>query len=175
MALTLEQKKAVVEQVAEVARTAHSAVGAEYRGLNVAEMTRLRDEARQAGVYVRVVRNTLARRAVATTPFACMDEGLTGPLVLAFSLHEPSAAARVMRDFAKHNDKLAVRLVAVNGKLLDASAVETLAALPTREQAIATLLAVMKAPVSKFVRTLAEPYSKLVRTLAAVGDQKRRA
>ena len=135
MALTLAQKQEVVAQVAEVARTAHSAVGAEYRGLNVSEMTRLREAAREAGVYLRVVRNTLARRAVATTPFACIKESLTGPLVLAFSLHEPSAAARVMRDFAKHNDKLAVRLVAVGGKLLDASAVETLAALPAREQA----------------------------------------
>jgi large subunit ribosomal protein L10 len=175
MALTLEQKQVVVAQVAAVASQAQSAVAAEYRGLNVADMTRLRDQAREAGVYVQVVRNTLARRAVATTPFACMDEGLIGPLVLAFSQHEPSAAARVMRDFAKHNDKLLVRLVAVRGRLLDPSAVEKLAALPTREQAVANLLAVMKAPVAKLVRTIAEPYSKLVRTLAAVGERKRGA
>ena len=175
MALTLEQKKVVVEQVAEVARQSHSAVAAEYRGLNVAEMTRLREQAREAGVYLQVVRNTLARRAVASTPFACMQSGLTGPLVLAFSQQEPSAAARLMRDFAKQNDKLVVRLVAVGGKLLDPSAVEKLAALPTREQAVGNLLGVMKAPVAKLVRTLAEPYGKLVRTLAAVGEQKRRA
>ena len=172
MALTLERKKAVVTEVAEVARGALSAIAAEYRGLSVAEMTALRVNARDAGVYLRVVRNTLARRAFEGTDFACMNESLTGPLVLAFSREEPGSAARVMRDYAKENDKLVIRLVSYGGKLLETSDVARLANLPTKDEAISQLMSVMKAPTRKFVQTLQAPHAKLVRTVAAVRDQK---
>lgn len=175
MALTLERKQAVVEEVAEVARGALSAIAADYRGLSVAEMTSLRVNARNAGVYLRVVRNTLARRALEDTDFACMRDGLTGPLILAFSREEPGSAARVMRDYAKENDKLVIKLASFNGQLLEPSDVARLASLPTKEEAIAQLMSVMTAPVVKLVRTLAEPQAKLVRTLAAIRDQKQAA
>jgi large subunit ribosomal protein L10 len=119
-----------------------------------------------------VVRNTLARRAFEGTDFACMNDGLTGPLVLAFSRDEPGSAARVMRDYAKGNDKLVIKLVSFGGKLLETSDVGRLADLPTKDEAISQLMSVMKGPISKFVRTLAEPTAKLARTLAAVRDQK---
>ncbi len=175
MPLTLEAKKAVVAEVHEVARAAHSAVAAEYIGLTVAQMTQLRVQARNSGVYVRVVRNTLARRALEDTDFACMRDGLVGPLVLAFSREEPGAAARVIKDFSKANDKLIVKLISVEGKLLEPNAIDTLASLPTKDEAIAQLMSVMIAPISKFVRTLAEPHSRLVRTLGAIRDQKQAA
>lgn len=172
MALTLEQKKQVVAEVAEVAVDAHSAIAAEYRGLSVAEMTKLRVAAREANVYLRVVPNTLAQRAVEGTNFVCMKDGFGGPLVLAFSREEPGSAARVMAGFAKENDKLKVKLVAFGGKLIDPSDIDVLATLPTRDEALSRLLAVMKAPIAKLARTLAEPYAKLTRTIAAVRDQK---
>ena len=175
MALTLERKKAVVNEVAEVANGALSAIAAEYIGLSVAEMTDLRVNARNAGVYLRVVRNTLARRALEGTEFACMNDGLTGPLVLAFSREEPGSAARVMREYAKENDKLVIKLVSFGGKLLATSDVARLASLPTKDEAISQLMSVMTAPLGKLVRTLAEPQAKLVRTLAAVRDQKQAA
>ena len=175
MRLTLEAKKAIVSEVAEIAASAPSAIAAEYAGISVADMTQLRQNARQAGVYLRVVRNTLARRALENTRFECMRDGLVGPLLLAFSQEEPGAVAKIIRDFAKTNDKLVVKLIALDGKLLQPSDIEALANLPSREQAISMLMAVMKAPVSKFVRTLAEPHSKLVRTIAAIRDQKQAA
>lgn len=175
MALTLEHKKAVVTEVAEVARGALSAIAAEYRGLSVAEMTNLRINARNAGVYIRVVRNTLARRAFEGTELACMNDGLRGPLILAFSRDEPGSAARVMRDYAKENDKLVIKLVSFGGKLLETSDVGRLADLPTKDESISQLMSVMMAPIAKLVRTLAEPQAKLVRTLAAVRDQKQTA
>lgn len=175
MSLNLDQKKAVVAEVSEVAAGALSAIGAEYRGLKVDDMTRLRREARKNGVYLRVVRNTLARRAVAGTDLECMADSLVGPLVLAFSREDPGAAARVMADFAKTNDKLVIKVVAVKGQLLTAADVSRLAKLPTKDQAISMLMSVMKAPVEKLVRTLAEPHARLVRTLAAVRDQKQAA
>lgn len=175
MALTLEHKKAVVTEVAEVARGALSAIAAEYRGLSVAEMTNLRINARNAGVYIRVVRNTLARRAFEGTELACMNDGLRGPLILAFSREEPGLAARVMRDYAKENDKLVIKLISFGGKLLEISDVGRLADLPTKDESISQLMSVMMAPIAKLVRTLAEPQAKLVRTLAAVRDQKQTA
>jgi large subunit ribosomal protein L10 len=175
MPLTLAEKERVVEEVAGVASRAHSAVAAEYRGLTVAQMTQLRDRARESGVYVRVVRNTLARRAVADTEFECLSEGLIGPLVLAFAQEDPGASARVLRDYARENDKLVIRLVAFGGRLLPASEIDTLATLPTREQALSQLLAVMKAPIEMLVRTLAEPHAKLVRTIDAVRLKKQEA
>ncbi|QKT04103.1 50S ribosomal protein L10 [Ectothiorhodospiraceae bacterium 2226] len=172
MALKLEDKKAIVAEVAGVAASAHSAIAAEYLGLTAAQMTQLRADARNQGVYLRVVRNTLARRALQGTDFECMESVLTGPLVLAFSTEEPGAAARVVKQFVKTNERFKVKVVAVGGKLLDASGLERLASMPTKEQAIAMLMGVMKAPIGKFVRTMAEPHAKLARTLAAVRDAK---
>ena len=172
MPLNLEQKKAVVTEVQEVANSAHSAVTAEYRGLSVANMTELRARARTSGVYLRVVRNTLSRRAVLDTEFERLSEHLSGPLVFAFSKEEPGAAARVMSDFAKQNDKLVIRSVAVGGQVMDASHIGRLASLPTKDEAISRLMAVMKAPLGKLVQTLNEVPSKLARTIAAIRDQK---
>ena len=175
MPLNFEQKKAVVAEVAEVASSAYSAVAAEYRGLTVGEMTELRAKARESGVYLRVIKNTLARRAVEGTEFECMQEGLTGPLVLAFSQEDPGSAARVIKDFTKDHDKLVVKLVSIGGKMLDASELETLAKMPTYDQAISLLMAVMKAPVEKLARTVNEVPGKLVRTVAAIRDAKEAA
>ncbi len=175
MALNLAEKQAIVTEVAEVASSAYSAIAAEYRGLTVEEMTELRDQARKSGVYLRVVKNTLARRAVADTEFECMRDGFTGPLVLAFSQEDPGSAARVVNDFAKDHDKLVVRLVSIGGKLLEPSEIGALAKMPTYDQAVSLLMAVMKAPVEKLVRTVNEVPGKLVRTVAAVRDQKQAA
>lgn len=175
MALRLDDKKGVVEDVAAIAAKAHSAIAAEYSGLTVTEMTELRSVARQSGVYLRVVKNTLARRAVDGTEFECMKDGLVGPLILAFSMEDPGSAARVVSDFSKENDKLVTKLVSIGGQLYDASELKRLASLPNREQAISMLMAVMKAPIEKFVRTLAEPHAKMVRTVAAVKEQKEAA
>jgi len=172
VALKLEQKKAIVAEVAKVATTALSAVAVEYRGLTVVQMTRLRAMARGQDVYLRVVRNTLARRAVEGSSFECMKEVFTGPLVLAFSRSDPGAAARIMRDFSKDNELLVVKALSVSGQLLAANEIDKLANLPTRKEALAMLMNVMQAPVVKFVRTLAEPHAKLVRTFGAVRDQK---
>lgn len=172
MVLKLEDKKAIVSEVAVVASQALSLVAAEYSGLTVSQMTALRKSARDSGVYVRVVRNTLARKAVEGTSFACVQPELVGPLVLAFSQEDPGAAARLIRDFAKGTDKLVVKLVSIDSQLLPASALHKLASLPTRDEAIAQLMSVMKAPITKFVRTLAEPHAKMVRTVAAVRDKK---
>lgn len=172
MPLRLEDKKALVAEVNGVAAEALSVVGAEYRGLTVGQMTELRANARKSGVYLRVVKNTLARRAVEGTEFECIQDALKGPLLLAFSQEDPGAAARLVKDFAKDNEKLVPTVVSVGGELLAAGDLERLASLPTREQALAMLLGVMQAPITKLVRTLAEPHAKLVRTVAAVKDAK---
>jgi large subunit ribosomal protein L10 len=175
MALNLEDKKALVAEVAEVAAKAQSVVAAEYRGLTVSQMTDLRAKARKQGVYVRVVKNTLARKALAGTSFEAVGPKLKGPLVLAFSKDDPGAAARVVKDFAKANDKLVATLVSLGGQVLPPKDLETVASLPTREQALSMLLGTIKAPSQKLVSTLAAVPSKLVRTLAAVRDQKQAA
>jgi len=175
MALNIEQKKAVVAEVADAAAKALSAVAAEYRGLTVEEMTELRVKARNSGVFVKVAKNTLVRRAVEGTEFECIRESLTGPLLLAFSMDDPGAAARLVKDYAKDHERLVARHVAIGGTLYDASELERLSKLPTYDQAIAMLMGVMKAPIEKFVRTLQEPHAKLVRTLAAVRDAKQAA
>jgi len=172
VALSLEEKKAIVADVAEVAATAHSAVAAEYIGLSSNEMNDLRSEARKGGVHLRVVKNTLAKRAVEGTDYACMTEALTGQLILAFSQEDPGSAARVLKAFAKTHDKLVVKALSVGGQLLPASDLERLASLPTKEQAISMLMSVMQAPISKLARTLNEVPGKMVRTFAAVRDQK---
>jgi len=175
VALNLDGKKAVVEEVAAIAAKAHSAVASEYRGLTVTELTELRKTARETGVYLRVVKNTLARRAIAGTEFECMQEGLVGPLIIAFSMEDPGAAARLVGDFAKTHDKLIPKVVSVGGLLYGPSELVRLSSLPTRDQAISLLMAVMKAPIEKFVRTMAEPHAKMVRTVAAIRDQKEAA
>jgi large subunit ribosomal protein L10 len=175
MALRLEDKKTLVTEVNEVAQTAQSVVAAEYRGLSVAKLTELRAKARASRVYMRVVKNTLARRAVAGTPFECVGEKLKGPLILAFSQDDPGAAARLIKGFAKDHDKLVPTLVSLGGTVLPGKDLDRVASLPTRVEALAQLLGVLKAPISKFVRTLAEPHAKLVRTIAAVKDQKQAA
>jgi len=172
VSLTLEEKKTIVTEVAEVAAVAHSAVAAEYRGLTVGDMTELRDEARSGGVYLRVVKNTLARRAIKGTDFECMDEGLVGPLIIAFSQEDPGGAARVIEKFSNGNKKLVVKLVSLGGKLLDPTDIKAVASLPTKDEAIAQLMSVMKAPAEKLVRTINEVPGKLVRVIAAVKDQK---
>ena len=170
--MNLDGKKAVVAEVAEIASSAYSAVAAEYHGLSVSDMTELRIAARKENVYLRVIRNTLAKRAVEGTDFACMQDGMTGPLVFGFSQEDPGAVARVMSDFAKDNNKLDVKMVSLGGKLLPASELGKLAKMPTKDQAIGILMGTMKAPIEKFVRTLVAPTSKMVRTLAAVRDAK---
>lgn len=175
MAIRLDDKRAIVAEVAEVASNAFSAVIAEYRGMTVGDMTELRLKAREGGVYLRVVRNTLARRAVEGTDFECMQEALVGPTVLAFSKEEPGAAGRVLKEFAKENEKLVIKAVSLGGQLLPAEDIEKLAKMPTYEQSLSMLMSVMQAPISKFVRTLNEPHTKFVRTLAAVRDQKEAA
>ncbi len=175
MALSIEQKKAVVAEVADVANKALAAVAAEYRGLTVEEMTELRAQARTDGVFLKVAKNTLVRRAVEGTEYECMQDSLTGPLLFAFSMEDPGAAARLVKGYAKDHDHLIAKLVAVGGELYDASELTRLASLPTYDQAIAMLMSVMKAPIEKFVRTLAEPHTKLVRTMAAVKDAKQAA
>jgi len=155
VALNLDGKKVVVEEVAEYVAKAHSAVAAEYRGLTVTELTELRKTARETGVYLRVVKNTLAKRAVAGTEFECMQEKLVGPLILAFSMEDPGGAGRLVSEFSKTHKNLIAKIVAIGGQAYDGSELDRLAKLPTRDQGIAMLMSVMKAPVEKLARTLA--------------------
>lgn len=172
MTLTLAEKKAVVEEVADVASKAVSAVVADYRCLSVNQMTQLRSEARKAGVYLRVVKNSLTRRAFKDTSFACLSDRLQGPLFIALSMEGPSDAARLLKDFAKTFEKLEIKALSVSGELYEPNQIDDIANLPTRDEAISKLMFVIKAPVEKFVKTLAEPHAKLVRTIAAVKDKK---
>ncbi len=165
MPLKLEDKQAIVAEVGAVASKAQSAVLADYRGMSVAQMTDLRAKARAAGVYLKVVRNTLVRRAVEGTDFECVRAILVGPTLLAFAQEEPGDAARLIKDYASHNDALEVKGVAISGRLLPADQIDRVVNLPTKEEAIAQLMGVMQAPVAKFAQTLNEIPSKLVRTL----------
>jgi large subunit ribosomal protein L10 len=164
MALNIEDKKLIVEEVSAVAADAGSMVAAEYRGLTVEQMTDLRAKAREAGVQVRVVKNTLARRAVAGTKFEDMAETFVGPMVYAFSGEELGNAARVFNNFAKENDALVIKSLSIGEGVMDASHVAQIAALPTYDEAVAKLLFVMK-----------EPVAKLARALTAVKEQKEEA
>ncbi|TZF91672.1 50S ribosomal protein L10 [Cognatilysobacter lacus] len=161
MALKLSQKQEVVAELAEIAGKAHSLVAAEYAGTTVSQMTEMRKKARETGVYLKVVKNTLASRAVEGTDFACVQDALVGPLLYAFSLEEPGAAGRLIKDASKGNDKLKAKVVSVEGKLLPAAHVDVLASLPTREQALAML-----------ARVLAEPAAMFARAVKAVADQQ---
>ena len=172
MNAALEKKSAIVAQVHEVAAGAHSAVAAEYIGMDVAALTELRRRARATGVYMRVVKNTLARRALRGTPCECLVDELCGPLVLAFSREEPAAAPRLLRDFARETEQPVVRMGALDNRLLTAAQVARLAELPTRDEALARLAGTLQAPIAALARVLREPYAGLVRLLAAAGRQK---
>ena len=175
MALNLAQKKELVAELADVASKAHSLVAADYIGLSVAQLTQLRMKARQGGVYLKVAKNTLVRRAVDGTDYQCVADDLTGPLLYAFSKDDPGAAGRLIKEFAKGNDKLKPRLVAVGGQKYPASHVGQLASLPTLEQALGMLAGVMIAPVVKLVRTLNEPVALVARAVNAVAESKKAA
>jgi large subunit ribosomal protein L10 len=164
MALNLSQKQEVVAELAEVAAKAHSLVAAEYAGITVSQMTAMRKKARETGVYLRVVKNTLASRAVVGTDYECVKDALVGPLLYAFSTEEPGAAGRLIKEFAKGNDKLQAKVVSMGGKLMPGSDLEKLASLPTRDQAIAMLLSV-----------LIEPATRVARVFKAIGEQKEAA
>ena len=175
MAIRLEDKQQIVSEVNQAANSALSAVLADYRGVSVGDLTELRKTARENKVYLRVVRNTLLKRAVADTEFECIQEVLIGPTILAFSQEDPGAAARVLKDFAKENDNFEIKALSVGGKLLEASQIDVLAKLPTHDQALSILMSVMLAPVTKLARTLIEVPSKVTRVVAAVRDQKQEA
>lgn len=175
MAIGLEDKQQIVSEVNQAATSALAAVLADYRGVSVEDLTSLRKIARENKVYLRVVRNTLLKRAVVDTEFECIQEALTGPTILAFSEEDPGSAARVLKDFAKGNDKFEIKALSVGGKLLDANQIDVLATLPTHDQALSILMSVMLAPVTKLARTMKEVPSKATRAVAAVRDQKQEA
>ena len=175
MAIRLEDKQQIVSEVNQAASSALSAVLADYRGVTVEDMTALRKNARANKVYLRVVRNTLLKRAVADTEFECIQGVLVGPTILALSQEDPGAAARVLKDFAKENDDFKIKALSVGGQLMDASQIDVLAKLPTMDQARSMLMSVMLAPVTKLARTMNEVPSKLTRAVAAVRDQKQDA
>ena len=174
MALNREEKAAVVAEVSAEMAKAQAIVVAEYRGLEVGAITALRKQARGQGVYLRVLKNTLARRAIAGTPFEKLSDQLVGPLIYGIS-SDPVAAAKVLNDFAKSNDKLVLKAGAMPNSVLDANGVKALATMPSREELLAKLLGTMQAPIAQFVRTLNEVPGKFVRTLAALRDQREQA
>ena len=174
MGLNLEQKKAVVAEVSTQVGKAQSIIVAEYRGLEVGVMTELRAKARKAGVYLRVLKNTLVRRAVKDTPFDKLSEKMVGPLVYGIS-SDPVASAKVLNEFAKANEKFVIKAGGLPNAVISAKEVTALANMPSREQLLSTLLGTLQAPVAKFVQTLNEVPGRFVRTLAAVRDQKEKA
>lgn len=174
MSLSLEQKKAVVAEVSAQVAKAQAIVVAEYRGLEVGNMTVLRREARKSGVFLRVLKNSLVRRAVVGTPFEKLSEQLTGPLIYGIS-SDPVATAKVLNEFARTNDKLVIKAGAMPNAVITAKEVIALATLPSRDELLAKLLGTMQAPIAQFARTLNEIPSRFVRTLAAIRDQKQSA
>lgn len=173
--MKIDRKEAVVAELSEVVSKSVSVIAAHYRGLSVADMTKLRTNARKVGVHMKVYRNTLARRAVENTSFACLAEVLTGPMVLMFSVDEPGAAARVLRDFVKESEKFQVRALVLDGTLLGPDQLAAVASLPSRHEALTKLAIVMNAPVTKLARTLQETYAQVARVMAAVRDKKQAA
>ena len=172
MPIGLKEKQAIIAEVNETAGQALSAVMADYRGVSVAGMTELRKTAREAGVQVRVIRNTLAKRAFEGTEFECMSEAMLGPNILAFSLNDPGAGAKIFQKFAKENEDFEIKALSIGGKLLPADQIDAMAKLPTRDEALAMLMAVMQAPITKLARTLNDVPAKVTRVVAAVRDQK---
>ena len=175
MPIGLKEKQAIVAEVNETAQAALSAVMADYRGVTVDAMTQLRKSARESGVQVRVIRNTLAKRAFEGTELECMNEALTGPCIVAFAMEDPGASARLFKDFAKEQEAFEIKALSVGGKLLPAEQIDALAKLPTRDEALALLMAVMQAPVTKLVRTMNDIPGRVTRAVAAVRDQKQAA
>ena len=175
MAIGLEEKKAIVANVNETAASALSLVVADARGVTVSDMTALRETARENQIMLRVIRNTLAKRALEGTEYECVNDTLVGPSLFGFSMEDPGAAARLFKDFAKENTKFEVKALAVSGQLMGAEQLDVLAKLPTRDQALSMLMSVMQAPTTKLVQTMNEVPGKLVRTLAAIRDQKEQA
>ncbi|MDC0422883.1 50S ribosomal protein L10 [Methylophilaceae bacterium] len=171
MSLNLEEKKAVVAEVSKQIENAQSLILAEYRGVGVGEMTNLRAKARESGVYLKVLKNSLVKRAIENTPFSSLSEDMIGPLVFGIS-EDPVAAAKVLSNFADENDLFVIKSGAMPNEKMDVSAVKALASLPSRDELLAKLLGTMQAPIAKFVRTLNEVPSKFARGLAAVRDQK---
>ena len=175
MALNLEDKKAIVADVNETASNAVSLVIADARGVNVVDMTELRKQARENNVDLRIVKNSLAKRAFEGTEFECIEGALAGPSLFGFSMEDPGAAARLFKDFAKTNEKFEVKALSISGQLLEKEQLDVLATLPTLEQALGQLVSVMIAPVTKLVRTFNEVPTKVTRVVAAVRDQKQDA
>ena len=175
MAIRLEGKKAIVAEVNEAASGALSVVLADYRGVDSGNMTALRAKAREQNVYVRVVRNTLAKRAVQGTEFECVNDVLVGPTLFAFSMEDPGAAARLLKDFAKEDKDFEIKELAVGGELLGADQIDRLAKLPTRDEALSQLAGTIQAPITKLARTFNEVPTKVTRAVAAVRDQKKEA
>ena len=172
MALRLEDKQAIVAEVNQAATTALAAVLSDYRGLTVSEMTELRAKARSSGVYLKVIRNTLAKRAIEGTEYECLNEAFVGPTMVAFSQEDPGSAARLIKDCAKEYDALTIKALSIGGQVYGPEDIDRVAKLPTRDEALALLMSVMQAPVTKLARTLNEVPGKLVRTVAAIRDQK---
>ena len=172
MPIGLKEKQAIVAEVNETASSALSAVMADYHGVSVSDMTTLRKDAREAGVEVRVIRNTLAKRAFEGTEFECLNDALLGPNIIAFSIEDPGAGARVFKAFAKDNDAFEIRALSVGGQLLPAEQIDALATLPTRDQALSMLMSVMLAPVTKLARTFNDVPGQITRVVSAVADQK---
>jgi large subunit ribosomal protein L10 len=175
MTLRLEDKKVIVTELKQIANESVAAVAADYRGLTVSDMDQLRVDSRKAGVVVRVSRNTLVRKAIEGTNFACLDSALKGPIVLLFSQEDPGACARVLKDYVKKHEAMDVMALVVDGNLLPADQLTTVASLPTYDQAIGQLMSVMIAPVTKAVRTVNETVAQAVRVIAAVADKKKAA
>lgn len=175
MALKLEQKQEIVAEVNEAASGALSAVLADYRGLTVSQMTEMRVKARATGVYLRVIRNTLAKRAIAGTEYECLNDAFVGPTLVAFSQEDPGSAARLLKDYAKEFDALEIKALSIGGEYFEADAIDRVAKLPTRDEGIALLMGTMLAPVTKLVRTFNDVPGRMVRVVAAVRDQKEAA
>lgn len=174
MSLNLEQKQAVVAEVSDALSSASTAILAEYRGLTVAQMTELRAKARESNVFLRVIKNTLARRAVEGSQFECLKDHLVGPVAFAASA-DPVSVAKVLKEFAKTNEHLVIKAGAMDGKAISLEEVTALASLPSRDELLAKLLGTMQAPIQKFVQTLNEVPTSFVRALAAVRDSKQEA
>jgi large subunit ribosomal protein L10 len=171
--LKIEEKKAIVAELAEVASRSVSVIAAEYRGLTVEEMTKLRNNARKSKAVVKVYRNTLARRAFEDTRFKSLQSALVGPMILVFAEDEPAASARMARDFAKDHANFVVKALVLEGRLLPPDQLKAVASMPSRDEALAQLMTVMKGPVVKLARTLTETYAQLVRVMSAVADRKK--
>jgi len=172
MTFSLSQKKQIVSSVNDMASKTISLVVVEYKGVTVSEMTELRKKAREVGVTIKVVRNTLARKAFEGTSLSCVVENLKGPIFLAFTIDQPGAAAKTIFEFAKTNKKISVKSIVLESELLSASEIDNVAKLPTYDEAVSLLMRTMLAPIEKLVRTIAAPNVKLVRTLSAIKQNK---